>query len=470
MLELVLCLAFAFSMGLLLLTRALLAGNRTCSGDTFFHLLISKSIRESHGRFPSAFKNVTFDEGEKKYHYLSYPPLFHYLTALFPARAYLKVSRFLNIVILAGVSTIAALCVYNLTFNGYLAVLAAFVAIFNMAVFELEVMFTPRPLGLLLYSILFYLVVFSPQSALFTGVIALTISLIILTHKFATQAILFVLVSYAVVFGNVSLIVALGFGFLLAILLSRGSYLGILKEHASWLYFYAHHPNKASYVYKLRRVIIRNLWYLPLLFASAVLFAQRGPGMFGIFNVRVLFWAFVPLIVAVLVALPKLSFLGEDYRYIEYSVVPVSITLMLLLATLNIYAILATVACFGAYSVLIQKYKRHLNQAKELVDSDDIKAYHSLTEYNPCQLLVFPSTRTLEVHYFTELNVIHPVRTKTTVTEKEYLEHLMRDYKVQYILRFKDVDPSQRFAILSEMVKMKKVRFFKNIELFEISA
>ncbi|MDD1744791.1 MAG: hypothetical protein LUQ20_03125, partial [Candidatus Methanoperedens sp.] len=78
--------AFLISLIVLYVSRKYLAGSGVHSGDTFFHLLIGGSIRNHKWKYPSSLHNVTFDEAEKKYDYLRYPPLFHYLIALFPSR------------------------------------------------------------------------------------------------------------------------------------------------------------------------------------------------------------------------------------------------------------------------------------------------------------------------------------------------------------------------------------------------
>src|SRR4030066_941285 len=101
--------SFVFSFGALYITRKYLAGDKLPGGDTFFHLLISKSIREHQWEYPSSLQNVIFNEGNKNYNYLAYPPLFHYITALFPIRFHLKVAKILNLIILSFLSSLTAI-------------------------------------------------------------------------------------------------------------------------------------------------------------------------------------------------------------------------------------------------------------------------------------------------------------------------------------------------------------------------
>lgn len=460
---------FVFSFIILYFSRLWLTGNRvSAGGDTFFHLLISESIRKNRWAYPSSLQNVTFDEGEKKYNYLAYPPMLHYVTALFPANSYLKVSKILNLVLLSFLSAVTALFVYTLTLNFAVALFASFIVLFNMAVFELEVLFTPRPLGLLFYSLLMFIVVFYPQSSLLILATTILVSLVILTHKFATQLLVFTLVPYALVFNELFLFLPLGFGFLLSILVTRGAYLKIFKEHVGWLYFYSHFAYRGPLAYKLRRVFVRNFWYLAV-FISIIFILVQGNQFFLMDNLilKLFFWALLPFIVAMLVVLPNLSFLGEDYRYIEYSIAPVGIICALSLATLNIYVLLALSVCFIASVAAFIKYKSHLCHSKELLDPDDILAYQTLKNYSLNNLLVFPPTRTLEVNFFTKLNVIHPVRAKDS-TLTDHLKGLLNKYNFKYVLRFKGVDPYQRFSTLANMVHLKSVLTLNSFELFEL--
>jgi hypothetical protein len=114
------------------------------------------------------------------------------------------VSKILNLVLLSSLSALTALFVYDITLNVGVSLFASFVVIFNMAVFELEVLFTPRPLGLLFYSLLMFVVIFYPQSLLSVIITTVLVSLIVLTHKFATQVLIFTLVPYAILFNEVS--------------------------------------------------------------------------------------------------------------------------------------------------------------------------------------------------------------------------------------------------------------------------
>ena len=463
--------AFLFSLVVTYVSRMYLAGDRVATGDTFFHLLISESIKANHWHYPTSLRNVTFDEAERKYSYLAYPPLFHYLIAIFPEKHFLRVSRTLNLVIISLVSTLAAGLVYFMFGNVFATLFACLVVTFNMSVFELEAMFTPRPLGLLLYSLIFFFAVFSGQGWASVVIIVLVGSLLFLTHKFAVQALVFVLVPYAVLFNEPFLVLGLMFAFLLAFIVSRGSYLKILKEHTYWLYFYFRLPNRMKIIYKLQRIVVGNLWLFAV--ASLLVLGFLG-GVGGVFqlsslSLKVLFWAFAPLAGALIVAIPQISFLGEEYRYIEYSLVPTAIAAAFLFVGLSIYATIISVVCLGAYLVVMAKYRTHLHKKRELVGESDLSTYRSLKNRGLANVLVFPPIRTLEFNYFTHIKVLHSVRHKD-VAEADHLKHLLADYKVDYLLRFDRLDDDARWSVFAGMGRLEKVDSYNDITLYKLSS
>lgn len=188
MLVIIFILASVAAFTSLSLLRRFLTGNKLSSGDTYFHLYIAEHIQKNSWRFPKTLPKVILDEGGNiRYNYLIYPPLLHYITALIPHKYHLKSARILNLVILALISGLAATLVFSLSSNLPATFFTVVIVVFNLAVFELAVTFTPRPLGLLFYSLVVVLAVFFPQNSVALVIISLLVSLIALSHKFALQ-------------------------------------------------------------------------------------------------------------------------------------------------------------------------------------------------------------------------------------------------------------------------------------------
>jgi hypothetical protein len=445
-----------------------LAGDKLSSGDTFFHLLISESIRKHQWKYPSSFQNVIFIEGDKNYNYLAYPPLIHYITALFPIRLHQKVAKIFNLIILSFVSSLAASFAYTITSNLAISIFSSIFVVFNLSVFELVVSFTPRPLGILFYSLVIYIAILCPQNLLSILALAVLVMLISLTHKFAMQVVIFGLLPYAFIFDRPYFLLSFVFGLLLSILVSKGFYIKILKEHIIWLYFYSFSHRQAHITDKLRSVFSRNFWYLAIVASIVLLFIRNNEDfLYTDLIAKLAFWAFITIVIALIVSVPALSFLGEEYRYVEYGVFPVGITSSLLIVSSNIQVWFVTFACVVLTFLALFKFKRYLYHLKGLVDPDDILAYRSLRD-NLGNLLVFPHTRTLEVNYFTKLQVVHPVRIRFN-SASELLDNLINKYGIQYVLKFKGADSDHIFATLTNIVSMKKILAFMNVELYKLT-
>jgi hypothetical protein len=467
MLVVVALLSFIFSLSILFLVRIYLAGNRLLTGDTFFHLLTIESIKRGRWKYPSSLQNVTFIYDVKPYNYLAYPPLFHYIVAIFPAKSYLLITKIFNLVICSVLSSFAAVLTYNATINFALALFTSFIVIFNLSTFETIVAFNSRPLGVLFYSLVFYVAITYPPNV-FTIVITFLIMLINLTHKFATQAVIFGLVPYCLIFNKLNFLIPIMLGFLLSLIVSRGFYLDILKEHFYWLYYYSFFPDKARIITKLKRIFSRNFWYLALVLFIALLFiSESSSSPYGHLATNVTFWAFIPLLPALVASISRLSFLGEAYRYVHYGVVPVGVAISLYVVNSNIHlCLLLSFLCIFVSFLALLKWKKYLNDSMTLVDQDDILSYNSLKSYRINNLLVFPHTRTLEVNYFTNLHVIHPVRPKGNQLP-EHIQRLIKFYKIQHILKFKGHD-DENFASIKNVVKLEKILESTNYEVYKL--
>ena len=466
-------LSFLLSLGVLYFIKLYLTRCKINRGDTFFHLLLSLSIRKLGWKYPTSLQNVTFVEIDQNYDYLAYPPLFHFIISLFPTKFHLGIAKNFSLVIISFVSCLAAILTYNLTFDLVLAILSNFIVIFNYSAFDLVTQSTPRSLGLLFYSLILYVIIIFPENAFSLIAVMLFTALLTLTHKFAVQALLFGFLPFTFLFNKQYFFLFFIFGFLLSILISRGFYLRILREHLNWLRFYKDHPIKGSGTTKITTILGRNFWIL-LIVISMLFVAFKsigGPLEFLIGTelfAKVVFWALINFLIAFLIAVPFLSFLGEYYRYVEYSLVPVGVLAPLFLASSNLYILLVSFACIFLSLLALLKFRKYLAQSKVLIDSNDVSSYKLLKEYNVSNLLVFPGNRTLEISYFSGVSVIHPVRGPKTASE--HLANLINNYEIKYVLKFRDDDPYKLFATMTNMIKMKKIADFNEFEIFELPA
>lgn len=467
MIILITSITFVSSFVILCLINWYVSCSKTLTGDQFFHLLIIRSLRDHKWKYPRSLSNVIFQYDVRPYNYLAYPPLFHYLVSLVPTRFYLRTARVFNIIVSSLLSSIVAAVTYILTSSFSLAFFSSFVTIYNISTFENVVSFNPRNLGMLLSFVMFLLILYPPSwiVVLVTAIIVMSISL---THKFATQYMFFSSIVFAIAFNRLDLFLSISAGFLLSLVVSRGFYFSILKEHFNWLYYYFLYPPRIRLLPKIQRVFVANGWYLLLVILSLFsLILSNGRIEYNDVTMKIIFFAFFPLLLSLVVSLPKLSFLGEEYRYIDYGIAPVGIATSYYMKTINIdyglFPILLICIAFSSFALL--KLKRLFQRQKLFTSLEDAKTYDVLKNYCSDNMLVFPHTRGLEVNYFTNIRIIHPVRSKHW--DSNQLTKWIRDYKVGFVLKFKC--DSKAFDDLAVSVKMEKILDQGDYELFKLT-
>jgi hypothetical protein len=298
--------------------------------------------------------------------------------------------------------------------------------------------------------------------------ISLLTALITLSHKFAVQILVIGMVPFAILFGEPYLVLALFAGFSASIIISRGFYFKILKEHISWLHFYSLYPLKAAIVPKLRQIALRNFWYFALGLSVATLLLSGSFHLSGIM-LKALYWTIIPLIAALATSLPALSFLGEEYRYIEYSAVPLAITLLFTLISLpsSISLVILLITSIVPLVALV-KYKKYLVTTCSLTNPKDLEAYATLKTAAADHIIVIPHTRTLEISYFTALEVVHPVRTSSSSAVVQ-VKHLLNNYRIDYVANFRELDKYSLFSIIQGITNLKKVQSFPNFDIYRIT-
>ncbi len=455
---------YVLSFVILYVIRRYLTGNKLFSGDTFFHLSISRSIRENKWKYPLSLKNVIFFESDKRYNYLTYPPLLHYITALFPLRFHLTIAKNLNLVILSLLGSLTAIITYNLTLNLIYALFSCLIVIVNLSAFDLITQFSPRPLGIFFYTIIICITIFCPLNWFSFLSISLFVALASLAHKFSLQALILGLVPYMIIFNKPILGFSFLIGLVISILISKGFYLKIIKEHFFWLRFY-NFKRKILFTHDLSYILVRNPWYIVIF---AIIFSVIGNNLLFLnvdINAKIFFWAIVNLLIAIVVLIPSLSLIGEYYRYIEYSLVPVGTAIGLFLSSLNFLVIAALFVALFISSLSLLRLKKSIDNSKMIVNPSDILLYQSLKECCTSNLIVIPSIRTLEVNYFTQLNVVHLVRGHGILG---YLAQIIETYKIGYILKFKGADSYALFEGIRNSHTLEKIKDFENFELYAI--
>jgi hypothetical protein len=126
---------------------------------------------------------------------------------------------------------------------------------------------------------------------------------------------------------------------------------------------------------------------------------------------------------------------------------------------------LVSIPCIFLSLIALFKFREYLHNSKAIIDNDDISSYSILKNHNLSNVLVFPA-RTLEVSYYSKITVIHPVRGAETPVDQ--ISYLIENYKINYVLKFKDSDPYQLFATMAKLKNMEKILDFKNFEVYKL--
>lgn len=199
--------------------------------DTWRHLMVADVIRREK-RLPKALpdKYILPEESD-------YPPLFRIMLALFPKKFLEKWQGFLSPCIDFLHSLFLYYFVYSLTRNIGMAVMAQVAYVANPLIVMENSNLTTRPIASLLFSLSFvsllYFASYGGGAMLFLSLILMTV--LILTHRFALQALLALTLSMTLFQKSwVYLCVLLG-SMVLAVVLSKGFYLKVLWGHIQML-------------------------------------------------------------------------------------------------------------------------------------------------------------------------------------------------------------------------------------------
>lgn len=284
--------------------------------DAQFHLLCASKF--SRGHAPK--KLGKFLVGDEYTH----PPFLHFLLSAFPEQ--------LRPMALFLVDLVADYCLALATYfvglqvvPEYYALVAALIYCVTPASFIQSTSESSRPLGVLWHS-LTILLLSSQNILLMVGAVVTTV-LTLLSHKMATQTLFFtcLLMAPFLFAANYLFPLPLIFGFVLALILTRGGYVKVLRDHAAIIAFHLRYgswnrrrklPGSPIQLAKLQPYFflpLLGLWISPTAFLSgnSLLFAWYA-------SVLVIFFAWL---------------WGDSERYLAYAAVPTSILAALALST-----------------------------------------------------------------------------------------------------------------------------------------
>lgn len=321
------------------------------TGDSMAHFAMVQEIQRNGGRIPGSAAQFEFARS------LDYPMFFHWLVARLPSRfveryewtftpfldsifavvGFAVVSHFLPAVDAAGA-----------TDTNTLVVTAAAVATPIFLGPERRPALGERAFGLLVSTAYFacMAVYLEEESAFWAAGAIGALAVVFTSSKFSIQAVVFISAIMSAVLASYIPLAFLAAGFASATLLSRGYAIRVLSgqiRHS--VFYYREQMHYHDYVRQITnatlieaffllargrpfaawtkisghpygRILARFPWLVPFVVATVTV-DKSGLG------IQIMFaWAWAGIFVAFLTGLERFKFLGEAFRYLEYSLVP----------------------------------------------------------------------------------------------------------------------------------------------------
>ena len=275
--------------------------------DAHYHLIATSRFKRGYS--PKFLDKFTVGDN------YAHPPLLHSLLSFMPE----KVRPQALFVVGSAFDCCSAILTY------YLAeqivpwpypLIAAILYSVTPAAYLQSVSQSARPLGAFWYNLSIILV--AQNNSLMLIFASVAVALTLLSHKMATQTLLFtcLLLSPFLFMANKLFPLALVFGFGLALLLTKGGYIVTLKDHVGYLKYHFKHGSWDHGTKKpdspKRLFMFLPFFYIPIfgLLLSSQIFVQTS---------LILAWYMVIL------AIFFLWLWGDGYRYLAYAALPTSI-------------------------------------------------------------------------------------------------------------------------------------------------
>jgi len=441
--------------------------NKYFGVDVWTRLLEVRIIRKNHFRIPARpIKKGFIFKG-----YFDYPPVFILLLSLLGTKNLEKYQGLISPFFDALLNIFVFFVAIQLTGNLYIALISQLIYTLTPIVAIENSSLVPRSIGYLLFSISFYsLLMYSTSSFkqsefLFLGIIFSTLT--ILTHRFATQSLLFISIFFAFLERNPIYIYVFGLSMILAVVLSRGYYLRVLKVHITNIIFwsknsdnrfahqvYGHlppdkNPDLVGVIYKLLTklapltLLVSNIWIL----SAFIFFIVRIPN--PVMMEKMAIWGIFFYILAILVLMNKyLIPIGEGYRYLEMTQLPTSILSAYIFiyfynSPLRIYAIIILltllVGCF--FIILIVQYKAVIKDKNRSLTGDMKNTFKFINKLKGTpRIMCLPHQITTMVAYNTKADILVGIDSYSVKfmgdfypVLKKPVSELAKKYKLDYL-------------------------------------
>lgn len=418
--------------------------NKSFGVDVWTRLLETDHIRKAGHKIPGKISGQFIVEG-----YFDYPPIFPFLLSFFKKKTIEKlqglVAPFFDLLNNLLIFWTALYFTNDFKIGLFAQAIYTFIPLVVLENSSL----TPRSLGYLNFNLAFISSLIYTQTHFSTFLLSSVIftTSIFLTHRFAMQSLFFISLFFSVYKQDFFFIGVFILGGFLALLITKGYYIRVLKGHLYNIYFWI--PNKAyRFAHQVRReidigekkdfvaivyeilskfapfsLLAANFWIISAFFIVAIqLFGSNFIDMnqfflseikvleiIQIFVEWILFFYFlgIPILMT-----PYLRCIGEGYRYLEMITLPAAIVsswLFFQLMDTKYYplalAIYTTFLIIG-FSLIIYSHRKIIRDRNRSITLEMGEAFKFLNRQKQIyRILCIPHQNTTNVLYHSKHKV-----------------------------------------------------------------
>ena len=442
--------------------------------DGWRHLMVADYIRENK-HYPKWMDKFLIESPS------DYPSGLRYLLAAFP-KEFIKKYEWLVCPVIDFIHNLFIFgFVYYLSHSLILAVLAQIIYLSAPLTIMENSNLSARSLASLLFSLTFVgILLFSIQGGYFLFIYCVVmVCILLLSHRMSVQTLLFTCIFFSIYELNVTYIGIYLLGTLLAVIVSKGFYLKILRGHLAVIEYYKQNM-EFRYAHEVRGLpkkgessddMVFNLYQkvlaLPfiaifvanpavvLVFLFITLRVFNGDvvydGMSQALVAKFVLWAIFLLVVGIIVRSFKWAeHLGEGERYIEYVGLPIAV-----IGSLTVYYLyslnpILTVIAFVFLIFFIELAAAFYIQQKVIIDDKERNISKDLWEIfkyidkieGEVRVMCIPHLMSTSVMYFTKAKTLSTDSAIAHITDladilpviRKPLKEIFKKYNVNYLL------------------------------------
>ena len=464
--------------------------NRYFGVDVWTRLLEIDHVKKTGHKIPGKITKGFIIDGT-----FDYPIIFPWIFSFFPKKNLLKFQGFVSPFFDALQNVLVFFIELSLTHSIPVSLVSQIVYTLIPMIPVENSYLTPRSLGYLMFTLSFYpLLLFynsSEPKYLVTAVVFTT--LLYLTHRFALQSFIFICVFFAIFTQSYIFLAVPIIGFVLAIFITKGYYLRVVKGHLYNIYFwtknYQYRFSHQIYGLALRKkldwvgmiylllsefspifLIITDVWVISsFLYFFYFLSGSNIEIQSSMYFLMSLWVIFFYVLGSVILRVKMLIPIGEGQRYLEMATVPVSVlSSVLLFHFYNSYGFIAififVVIALGNLSmILFIQIKGIIKDKNRSLTHEllDLFAYVNKLPGTP-RIMCIPHQITTMTVYHTKADILVNADNKGLMEIMQFypilkvpIEELKMKYRLDYLIL------KESFAKLNE-INLKKSKIIYN--------